>query len=127
MGSTARVPGTVSWEPWTIKDIKTDIKQTDKAFPRNVAYIENLRLDTQLQPAKYELAGTHPESKILITDVKILDSTGREPYRGDVLIQGLLSLPQKANSIKSLTCNQGRRLLPLERCRTKRSCRKVPQ
>ncbi|KAJ9158220.1 Composite domain of metallo-dependent hydrolase [Coniochaeta hoffmannii] len=88
MGSTARMPGTVSWQPWTINDIKSDIKQADKAFPRNVAYIENLRLDPELQPAKYELAGTHPESKILITDVKILDSTGREPYRGDVLIQG---------------------------------------
>jgi hypothetical protein len=92
MGSAARVPGTVSWEPWTIDDIKTDIKQTDKSFPRNVAYIENLKLDPELQPAKYELTGTHPESTILITDVKILDSTGREPYRGDVLIRGMHSL-----------------------------------
>jgi hypothetical protein len=89
MGSEARVPGTVSWEPWTTADIKTDIKQADKSFPRNVAYIENLKLNPELQPTKYELAGTHAESKILITDVKILDSTGREPYRGDVLIQGM--------------------------------------
>lgn len=32
--------------------------------------------------------GTHPESKILFTDVNILDSTGRDPYRGDVLMEG---------------------------------------
>ncbi|KAK5178778.1 hypothetical protein LTR16_010757, partial [Cryomyces antarcticus] len=37
---------------------------------------------------KYEILGTHPESRILFTDVNILDSTGQEPYRGDVLIEG---------------------------------------
>jgi hypothetical protein len=78
-------------------DIKTDVKTTDKSFPRNVAYIDNLRLDPDLQPAKYELAGTHPESKILFTDVKILDSTGREPYHGDVLIQGSFSLTARTS------------------------------
>jgi len=108
MASTARVPGTVSWQPWTINDIKSDIKQADKAFPRNVAYIENLRLDSELQPAKYELAGTHSESKILITDVKILDSTGREPYCGDVLIQGLSIPPRNTRATNSLTLDQRR-------------------
>lgn len=34
------------------------------------------------------MLGTHPESRILFTDVNILDSTGRDPYPGDVLIEG---------------------------------------
>lgn len=34
------------------------------------------------------MLGTHPESKVLFLDVNILDSTGRDPYRGDVLIEG---------------------------------------
>ena len=43
-----------------------------------------------LQPKNYEIAGTHPDSRILFRNVKILDSTGREPYPGDVLIKGIL-------------------------------------
>ncbi|KAK3934804.1 hypothetical protein QBC46DRAFT_299238 [Diplogelasinospora grovesii] len=56
--------------------------------PRNVAYIDQLNFDPSLQPKKYEIAGTSPDSKILILDVEILEATGREPYRGDVLIKG---------------------------------------
>lgn len=56
--------------------------------PRNVKYIEDLKFDDSLRPKKYEIQGTHPDSKILILDVSILDSTGKEPYRGDVLIEG---------------------------------------
>lgn len=59
-----------------------------QGFPRNVAYIDNLKLDPELQPKKYELSGTHEDSKILFTDVNILDSTGQDPYRGDVFIEG---------------------------------------
>ncbi|KAH8176731.1 amidohydrolase family protein [Sarocladium implicatum] len=62
---------------------------TDVAgIPRNLAYLDNLKLDPKLQPKSYDLAGTHSESKILFLDVNILDSTGRLPYRGDVLIKG---------------------------------------
>ena len=57
--------------------------------PRNIAPIDALKFDANLQPKNYEIAGTHPESKILFLDVNILDSTGREPYHGDVLIQGI--------------------------------------
>lgn len=89
MTTTTRTPGSVSWEPWTLADLnKANTEKASKGTPRNVAFIENLKLDPELQPKKYEIAGTHPQSKILITDAKILDSTGREPYRGDVLIQG---------------------------------------
>jgi hypothetical protein len=56
--------------------------------PRNVENINAISFDKALQPKKYEILGTHPESKILFTDVNILDSTGRDPYRGDVLIKG---------------------------------------
>ncbi|RFU28794.1 hypothetical protein B7463_g7539, partial [Scytalidium lignicola] len=56
--------------------------------PRNVAYIDSLNFDPLLQPKAYELAGTHPESTILILDVEILEATGKPPYRGDVLIRG---------------------------------------
>ena len=56
--------------------------------PRNVDNINAVTFDKALQPKQYEILGTHPDSKILFTDVNILDSTGRDPYRGDVLIEG---------------------------------------
>ena len=56
--------------------------------PRNVATINAINFDKALQPKQYEILGTHPESQILFTDVEILDSTGRDPYKGDVLIKG---------------------------------------
>ena len=61
-----------------------------QTFPKNVEFINNLKLDKKLQPKKYKIEGTHQKSKILLTNVKILDSTGREPYTGDVLIEGML-------------------------------------
>lgn len=59
-----------------------------KGLPRNVDNINAISFDKALQPKKYEILGTHPESRIIFTDVSILDSTGRDPYRGDVLIEG---------------------------------------
>ncbi|KAF7957675.1 hypothetical protein EAE96_003248 [Botrytis aclada] len=56
--------------------------------PRNIATINNIQFDSSLQPRNYEVLGTHPASKLLFLDVNILDSTGRDPYRGDVLIEG---------------------------------------
>ncbi|KAL2846490.1 hypothetical protein BJX68DRAFT_256396 [Aspergillus pseudodeflectus] len=49
---------------------------------------ESLRFDPRLKPKSYKIAGTPADSTILILDVNILDSTGKPPYRGDVLIQG---------------------------------------
>ncbi|RTE77791.1 hypothetical protein BHE90_007684 [Fusarium euwallaceae] len=57
--------------------------------PGNVEFINNLKLDKDLQPKEYQIDGTHQRSKVLFTNVKILDSTGRELYAGDVLIEGL--------------------------------------
>jgi len=56
--------------------------------PRNISNIDSLDFAPNLQPKRYEILGTHPDSKILFLDVNILDSTGRAPYRGDVLIEG---------------------------------------
>jgi hypothetical protein len=56
--------------------------------PRNIAYIDQLDFGKEVQPKPYNIAGTHPDSRVLITDIKILDATGREPYHGDVLITG---------------------------------------
>lgn len=62
--------------------------KSSTGFPRNIASIDAIKFDTNLQPKNYEIAGTHPDSKILFLDVNILDSTGKEPYNGDVLIEG---------------------------------------
>ncbi|KAK0119357.1 hypothetical protein ONS95_010809 [Cadophora gregata] len=62
--------------------------ETYKGPPRNIENINAINFDKALQPKDYNILGTHPESKILFTDVKILDSTGKEPYQGDVLIEG---------------------------------------
>ncbi len=56
--------------------------------PRNVDSINNLNFPASLKPKTYHIAGTHPESKLLFTDVSILDSTGRDAYHGDVLVEG---------------------------------------
>jgi hypothetical protein len=61
-------------------------------FPKNIEFINNLKLDKKLQPKEYNIEGTHQGSKILFKNVNILESTGREPYRGDVLIEGTLQI-----------------------------------
>ena len=38
--------------------------------------------------AAYRTPGTRPDSKILFLNINVLDSTGAEPYRGDVYIEG---------------------------------------
>jgi hypothetical protein len=111
MATNVRTPGTVSWESWSLDDLnKAGSDKPSEVFPRNIAYIENLKLDPDLQPTKYEIAGTRPQSKILITDARILDSTGREPYRGDVLIQGLFP-SQKTRSKQEANCPEGERIV----------------
>ncbi|OAP62631.1 5-carboxymethyl-2-hydroxymuconate isomerase [Fonsecaea erecta] len=64
-----------------------DVAITPKSTPTRYPY-ENLDFDPKLQPKRYEIAGTSPSSKILFLDVNIIDSTGKEPYRGDVYIEG---------------------------------------
>lgn len=49
---------------------------------------ESVHFDPSLKPKAYHLKGTAPHSKILFRNVRILDSTGRAPYPGDVYIEG---------------------------------------
>lgn len=69
-------------------DITNTTDDAYAGFPRNVTAINAVKFDKSLQPKAYKLLGTHPESRILFTDVNILDSTGQAPFRGDVLIEG---------------------------------------
>ena len=56
--------------------------------PRNVKSIDEIKFNDAVKYPKYEILGTDPESKILFLDVSILDCTGRDPYKGDVYIEG---------------------------------------
>lgn len=82
-------------------------RATDKGLPRNIKPIDEINFGENLQPTKYEIFGTASESKILFLDVNILDSTGRPPYRGDVLIEGerisYVGEVPKVDSLKSDT------------------------
>jgi hypothetical protein len=85
--SLSRTDSGTSYEnrSWPSVDVEPERYQGP---PRNIDSISHLKWDDNLQPKKYEILGTHPESRILFLDVNILDSTGREPFRGDVLIEG---------------------------------------
>lgn len=80
-----------SWPPYSLDDPEAGAEKQYEGVPRNIAYIDNLKPDPELQPKKYEIAGTHPDSRILFKNVNILDSTGKEPYLGSVLIEGRMS------------------------------------
>ncbi|KAL1851447.1 hypothetical protein Plec18170_006262 [Paecilomyces lecythidis] len=49
---------------------------------------EDVQFAPELQPRAHRMAATPSDSKILFRNVKILDSTGVEPYVGDVYVQG---------------------------------------
>lgn len=42
----------------------------------------------RLKPRKYHIKGCDSNSKILFRNVNIIDSTGRDPFQGDVYIEG---------------------------------------
>lgn len=79
----ARTEDEVSWP--------TDSNKPSAPYqgsPRNIKPINDIQWDASLQPKHYDICGTDPDSKILFLNVNILDSTGTEPYTGDVLIEG---------------------------------------
>ena len=53
-----------------------------------------VQFDLSLKPKNYQIKGTQAGSKVLFRDVNILDSTGRDPTRGDVYIEGKASTPE---------------------------------
>lgn len=116
--------GPVCWEQRSHDEWKVDTSR-DEDFPRNVAFIDNLKLDPKLQPKKYDLDGTHSSSRILFLDVNILDSTGRRPYRGDVLIEGL-SLPNSFH-VRYADNTKENESLKLERLRTRKTWSGTPR
>lgn len=100
---------------WPTVDVEP---QSYHGPPRNLKSINEIEWDEALQPKKYEIFGTHPESRILFLDVNILDSTGNEPFRGDVLIEGTYHEPGfRSNSTETkricrttlCSCGQGAR------------------
>ena len=52
-----------------------------------------VNFDPKLTPKRYEIKGTDPESQILIKNVNIIDSSGADPYTGDILIKGNKIVP----------------------------------
>lgn len=46
-----------------------------------------VHFDASLKPKSYHIKGTDANSKVLFRDVNIIDSTGRDPFRGDVYIE----------------------------------------
>lgn len=55
----------------------------DKMYPH-----DQVQFDPSLKPKSYHIKGTDSNSKVLFRDVNIIDSTGRDPFKGDVYIEG---------------------------------------
>lgn len=53
---------------------------------------QSVQFHPSLKPKSYHIKGTDPNSKILFRNVSIFDSTGRDPYMGDVLVEGKFSI-----------------------------------
>ncbi|KAE8369241.1 hypothetical protein BDV27DRAFT_166179 [Aspergillus caelatus] len=104
--------------PWTSPE---HVSEVYDGPPRNIESLNNLKFDERLQPKQYSIAGTHPASKILITDVQIIEATGKNPYHGDVLIVGprfahVGEVPGKADLLRNprvrVFYGHGRTLIP---------------
>src|SRR5436305_14632243 len=66
-----------------------DVHMDPRLKPKNYQIkVSQLPFDISLSKAAYSATGTKPDSKILFLDVNILDSTGAEPYRGGIYIEG---------------------------------------
>ncbi|QKX56025.1 uncharacterized protein TRUGW13939_03125 [Talaromyces rugulosus] len=70
--------GTTSWVDRVVSSTTWD-----KRYPH-----DDLHFAPNLKPKPSKILGTPSSSQILFLDVRIIDSTGREPYSGDVLVQG---------------------------------------
>ena len=111
-------------DSFTTADSHQKPKLTKVSPPRNVEWIEQVEWDSSLKPKDYDIQGTHPDSKILFLNVNILDSTGREPYLGDVLIQGKKSYLKPSSSTNRRQINTDDRSNH-HRCRAGTQCRRT--
>ncbi|KAL7923751.1 hypothetical protein ACQKWADRAFT_289209 [Trichoderma austrokoningii] len=78
----------VSWPPFSLDNAKATSDEPYRGPPRNVKPIQEYKVKPELLPPNYEIKGTDPNSKFLFVNVNIIDSSGREPYKGSVYIQG---------------------------------------
>ncbi|KAK3702038.1 hypothetical protein LTR37_015152 [Vermiconidia calcicola] len=69
---------------------------------------DHVRFDPSLEPKRYQMKGTDPNSKVLFQDVKIVDSTGRDPFRGNVYIAGAASAKERLDIVLRDAINEGR-------------------
>lgn len=75
-----------------------DTTKVDTMNPHDLVHF-----DPSLKPKDYQIKGTTPDNKILFLDVNIIDSTGNEPYRGDVYIEGTESRVSMADDVEHTT------------------------
>lgn len=78
----------VSWPAFSLDNFQATPGEHYQGPPRNLKPIQEYKVKPELLPPNYEIKGTDPASKILFVNVHIIDSSGREPYKGSVYIQG---------------------------------------
>lgn len=102
----------VSWPAFSLDNFQTTPGERYQGPPRNLKPIREYKVKPELQPPNYEIKGIDPASKILFVNVNIIESSGREPYKGSIYIQGsCLSFfsAYKAKAGKKKTYNTNRR------------------
>lgn len=102
----------VSWPAFSLDNFQTASGGPYKGPPRNVKPIQDYKVKPELLPQNYKIKGTDSASKILFVNVNIIESSGREPYKGSVYIQGSflnLCSAYKAKVEKEKAYNTNRR------------------
>ncbi|EHK44921.1 hypothetical protein TRIATDRAFT_264804 [Trichoderma atroviride IMI 206040] len=78
----------VSWPAFSLDSFQSTPGEHYQGPPRNVKPIQEYKVKPELLPPSYEIKGTDLASNILFVNVNITESSGREPYKGSVYIQG---------------------------------------
>lgn len=78
----------VSWPLFSLDSFQATAGEHYQGPPRNVKPIQEYKVKPELLPPNYNIKGTDLASKILFVNVNIIESSGREPYKGSVYIQG---------------------------------------
>ena len=89
-------PAAVDSRGLMINGISDDFGGHKAVKSRNVDTMnphEQVHFDPKLKPKDYQIQGTDPNSKILFRDVNIIDSTGKDAFRGNVYVEGVSIWP----------------------------------
>jgi imidazolonepropionase-like amidohydrolase len=86
-----------------VNGVNGEAQKIDTMNPHDAVHF-----DPSLTPKKYSIKGTDPNSKVLFRDVNIIDSTGADPFKGDVYIEG--TKVKVAVNLKELTLRPGERI-----------------